>query len=428
LRILNNRTSTHENGGGAKIKLTINEKILLHLLENHRARDEREAPQSITQRGIADSVGIRWNHVPRAVTKLKKLDYVFERLSHIEGKTRRQKAYFLTDEGLLSARNLRERVMDWDVYLVQPDGQRTKIRLSKVNSVLKSQFSPLRLIACLSDEGIIDAEELLEDPSEAQPIPSPRVFFVSGEIAWPDQLVGREPEIKKLTEWLSGTENGTAVIYGSIGIGKSALMAQIVQDFKGKKHIFWYQMAEGDTQRDILEQMSEFLVKIGNLKLSSYLNSHDTVSLSQALKLLEKDISGLKVLCAFDNYYKAGEDVVDLFSGLSTIASKSGSLKLLINAMDTTPFYCRFYDKGDVKRRKIAEMTLKGLDMESCKLLLEAPKIEHDALRKIHLITRGHPLTLLLIKRGDVNSLKRIKGFSRQEASLLLYLKGVETG
>lgn len=423
---MNNRTSTHENEGGAKIKLTINEKILLHLLENHRARDEREAPQSITQRGIADSVGIRWNHVPRAVTKLKKLDYVFERLSHIEGKTRRQKAYFLTDEGLLSARNLRERVMDWDVYLVQPDGQRIKIRLSKVNSVLKTQFSPMRLISCISDEGVINAEELLEGPSEVPPTPAPRVFHVSGEIAWPEELVGREPEIKKMTDWLSGTEYGTAVIYGSIGVGKSALMAKIVQDFRGQKHTFWFQMAEGNTQRDILGQLSEFLVKIGNSQLSSYLNTNDNVSLSQALKLVGKDISGHEVLFAFDNYYKAGEDVVDLFSGLSNMASKSGSLKLLINAMDTTPFYCRFYDKGDLKKRKIAEMTLKGLDMESCKLLLEAPKIEHDSLRKIHLMTRGHPLTLLLMRRGDVNSLKRIKGFSRQEASLLLYLKGVE--
>ena len=424
---MHNSNSTRENGGGAKIRLTINEKILLHLLENNRARDEREAPQSVTQRGIADSVGIRWNHVPRAVTKLKKLDYVFERLSHIVGKTRRQKAYFLTDEGLLSARNLRERVMDGDVYLVQPDGQRVKMRLSKVNSVLKSQFSPMRLIACISDEGVINAEELLEGPSKAPPTPAPRVFFVSGEIAWPEELVGREPEIKKLTDWLSGTEYGTAVIYGSIGIGQSALMAHIVQDFRERKHTFWYQMSEGDSQGDIIEKMSEFLVNIGNSRLSSYLNSQDTVSLSQTLKLLEKDISGREVLCAFDNYFKAGEDVVDLFSGLSNMALKSGSLKLIINAMDTTPFYCRFYDKGDLKKRKIAEMTLKGLDMESSKVLLEVPKIEHDALRKIHLMTRGHPLTLLLIKRGDVNSLKRIKGFSRQEASLLLYLKGVES-
>ncbi len=132
------------------------------------------------------------------------------------------------------------------------------------------------------------------------------------------------------------------------------------------------------------------------------------------------------MIIAFDNYFKVGEDIIDFFSGLSNLAARNESLKVIINAMDTTPFYCRFYDKSEVQNKKIAELTLKGLDMESCKQLLEAPNIDNDALRKIYLMTRGHPLTIELIKRGDVNSLKRIKGFSRQEASLLLYLKGVE--
>jgi hypothetical protein len=65
--------------------------------------------------------------------------------------------------------------------------------------------------------------------------------------------------------------------------------------------------------------------------------------------------------------------------------------------------------------------------MEATKEMLGTPDIDYDALKKIHLMTRGHPLTIELIKKGDVNSLKRIKGFSRQEASLLLYLKTVET-
>ena len=67
-----------------------------------------------------------------------------------------------------------------------------------------------------------------------------------------------------------------------------------------------------------------------------------------------------------------------------------------------------------------------GLDREGTKQLLGNENIDDDALKKIHLMTRGNPLTIELIKLGDVMSLKRIKGFSRQEASLLLYLKGVE--
>ena len=101
-------------------------------------------------------------------------------------------------------------------------------------------------------------------------------------------------------------------------------------------------------------------------------------------------------------------------------------VKIMISARETTPFFCRFYGKHDVNKKGIVELTVKGLDMEGCKQLLETPNIDDDALKKIFLMTHGHPLSIDLIKRGDVNSLKRIKGFSRQEASLLLYLKGVE--
>jgi hypothetical protein len=120
------------------------------------------------------------------------------------------------------------------------------------------------------------------------------------------------------------------------------------------------------------------------------------------------------------------EEVKDFFSHLTELSLKNDGFKIMFTEMDTTPFYCRFYDKKNIGRKKIAEITLKGLDMEGCKRLLGKPKIENDSLRKIFLLTRGHPLSIELIKEGDVNSLKKIKGFSRQEASLLLYLKDVE--
>ncbi|UCF09124.1 MAG: AAA family ATPase [Thermoplasmata archaeon] len=364
--------------------------------------------------------------MPRAMNRLKKMDYVFERLSHIEGKTRRQKAYFLTEEGMLSARNLRERVMDWDVFLKNVDGQIVKMKLFKVNSSLKTQFSPLRLVMSLSDEDIIHASSLLQDVEDEPVRKAPAQFFVAGEISWPKEFIGREKERAKISKWLSGNEPNTVVIYGSIGIGKSALMADVLRDFKDERHIFWYQMSDADTVGDILAKLSEFISQMGDLSLSSYLDSHDEPGLPEAAKVADKALRGKEVILAFDNYFNASEDVVDLFSYLCNMASKAKNLKLMLNAMDTTPFYCRFYDKSEVGARKIAEITIKGLDMEGSRQLLETPNIDPDALRKIHLMTRGHPLTLMLMKKGDVNSLKRIKGFTRQEASLLLYLKTVE--
>ena len=415
-----------DNKKGGKFRLTINEKILLHLLANYKFRDRREAPQAVTQKGIAESVHIRWNHVPRAMAKLMEMDYVFEKFSHIEGKTRRQKTYYLTDEGMLSAKNLREKILGWEVHLKRLDGQIVKLKLSKVNSALKKNFSPLELYMSLSEDGIIDEKGLLHGLDEEAVEKVSKTFLAVGEISWPKEFIDREMEIKDIQNWIDGDKYRTIVIYGSIGIGKSALMTEILQRYKDKKHIFWYQMSEHDSGRDILVRLSEFLEELGKSSLSEYLAAHQTIELGEAERIIEKSLKGVGAILSFDNYFKVSEGVADLFSMLSDLATKSESLKLMINAMDTTPFYCRFYDKSEVQKKKIAELTIKGLSMDGCKQLLEAPNIDDDALKKIHLMTRGHPLTIELIKLGDVNSLKRIKGFSRQEASLLLYLKGVE--
>ncbi|UCE74514.1 MAG: hypothetical protein JSV56_02095 [Methanomassiliicoccales archaeon] len=410
----------------AKLRLTINDKILLYLLDNLQSKNKREAPLSITQKGIAEGVRIRWNHVPRAMLKLKNLDYVFEEISHIEGKTRRQKVYYLTDEGMLSARNLREKLLGWKIRLKRVDGQVLKIKLSEVNSSLKTNFSLLQLYHFISEDGMIDAEELAMGAQEEVSKKVEKIFFVKGEISWPKELISRELELKTLQDWIEGDEFRTIVIYGSVGIGKSALMAEIIRRYRNNKNIFWYRLSEKETQRDVLVQLSEFFSKLKKTTLASYLKDHQKIELKEIIRIIDRSLRGSEIIIAFDNYYEVSEDVADLFSGLCDLAAKNKALKIIISARDTTPFYCRFYDKREVKKKKIAELSIKGLDKEGIKRLLEAPNIDEDALKKIHLMTRGHPLTIELIKAGDVNSLKRVKGFSRQEASLLLYLKGVE--
>jgi hypothetical protein len=399
----------------------------LHLLNYLQSKNKREAPFPITQKGIAEGVGIRWNHVPRAMGKLKKLGFISEEMSHIEGKTRRQKAYFLTDEGMLHARNLRERILSWNVRLKKTDGQVISCKLSEINSKLKTNLSPLDLYMNISEKGEIIQDNLVSDTPKEKKETTSKMFYVKGEISWIDDLVGRGSEIKTLSDWINSATINTVVIYGSVGIGKSVLLGEMIKRFRDKKNIFWYKMSESDSQSDIVNSLSEFLMQFNKPALSSYVKDHDKIVLAEVLRILDKEISDTETILTFDNYFSVSEEVADFFSGLCVLASRYRNIKLLIGARDTTPFYCRFYDKNELKKKKIAELTLKGLDEEGIKLLLDAPNIEKDALRKIHLMTRGHPLAIELIKKGDVNSLKRVKGFSRQEASLLLYLKGVES-
>lgn len=419
--------SSEDKNNKSQFKLTINDKILLHLLNFLQSKSKREAPFPITQKGIAEGVGIRWNHVPRAMGKLKKMGYISEEISHIEGKTRRQKAYFLTDDGMLHARNLREKILTWKVYLKKTDGQIISCKLSEINSRLKTNLSPLKIYMNISDEGEILEEDLISGAQKDKKETTTKTFFAKGEISWIDDLIGRGTEVTTISDWINSATVSTVVIYGSVGIGKSVLLAEIIKRFRERKNIFWYEMSESDSQLDIVNSLSEFLMELKNQTLDTYIKEHDKIELVEVLRILDKGLSDSQTILVFDNYFQVSEEVADFFSGLCVLASKYRNIKLLLGAMDTTPFYCRFYDKNDVKKKRIAELTIKGLDQEGIKKMLDAPKIDDEALLKIFQMTRGHPLTIGLIKKGDVNSLKRIKGFSRQEASLLLYLKGVES-
>ena len=54
-----------------KPNFTIEEKILLHLLDFLKYRNEIVVPQSITQLGISSAVGVNRKHIPRSLKSLK---------------------------------------------------------------------------------------------------------------------------------------------------------------------------------------------------------------------------------------------------------------------------------------------------------------------------------------------------------------------
>jgi DNA-binding PadR family transcriptional regulator len=87
------------------IKLTVKQKIFIHLLAYTRFIHEFEVPIELTQQGIADTWQIPRTHVTLALIELRREGYVQERRGHVQGLARKRKVYFLTDEGLERARN-----------------------------------------------------------------------------------------------------------------------------------------------------------------------------------------------------------------------------------------------------------------------------------------------------------------------------------
>ncbi|MBI5000069.1 MAG: hypothetical protein HZB92_00865 [Euryarchaeota archaeon] len=96
------------------------EKIVSHLAPLSRLAGSYLQPRLVTQDGVAQSVGIARNHVPRAVIDLMRRGYVFARKARVDGCSRKRTCYFLTDEGRVVANGLGKRALAPKTLSVAP--------------------------------------------------------------------------------------------------------------------------------------------------------------------------------------------------------------------------------------------------------------------------------------------------------------------
>jgi DNA-binding MarR family transcriptional regulator len=103
-------------------KLTIDKRILLHLMELGHTGSDFEIPWEAVQDGIAQCINIRRDNVPRTMKRLKEEDLVYEVLKRIKGQPRKRKAYFLTPKGVDYATGIWNELAIGRVILTLRDG------------------------------------------------------------------------------------------------------------------------------------------------------------------------------------------------------------------------------------------------------------------------------------------------------------------
>lgn len=142
------------------VRLTNEEKVMLHLMAYHRYRDATEAPTEVTQEGMRKSLGITQSHVSYAVKSLKERGDVEEVLSHVKGVKRRRKAYWLTRSGYSRGKGLHERLASTKVMIINKEGRSKTVELGKAQGVTGT--SMLRLTEMVGDSNTIDLRVLEE--------------------------------------------------------------------------------------------------------------------------------------------------------------------------------------------------------------------------------------------------------------------------
>lgn len=143
---------------GSKVLMTVNERVSIHLLRFYRYAEEFEVPFDLTQYGIAHYIGIQQKHVPRAMKKLIDDNIVEERVSHIKKSPRKQKVYFLTQEGFGFANNLKERFLAASIRFQTEIEVYDEITMGNAMERLGEDTTILDIILNLSEDNIIDPE------------------------------------------------------------------------------------------------------------------------------------------------------------------------------------------------------------------------------------------------------------------------------
>ncbi len=375
------------------LKLTSKDKVLLHLKGYWRHRGDGEYPIALTQKGISEMTGVRLSHVPRTLKGMVSRDLVNEVKAHVQGESRRYKVYLLTEKGILEADRLLDRVEDRKVVVDGVEG--------RIGALLKAEkdIYKLRLLMRLAGE---DISSLKTKP------------MVVGSFPKISDFVNRKDELAHLNEMLSEPKSKVMVIYGSHGYGSSALAAKFAEEASSKWSICWVQV-----KNDLSKMTAVFTAVLNGLVPKT---EGEKIKIEKPEDLLNA-FQGKKVILVTDGYFDVSDEVVEFFNGLVSNIRDTEDFKLLVTAREDTPSYNRFYTILDIHDGVVGEVHIRGLDKEHCKLVLDTPEIEPDALQRLFLFTRGCPKTLKLLASENEQELREKTKFSPEEIKLMMFLK-----
>ncbi|MCI4371831.1 MAG: ATP-binding protein, partial [Thermoplasmata archaeon] len=352
--------------------------VLVHL---HAFWNVPEPGREATQAGIAEGARLLRSHVPRTLRGLQEEGLADTREARLRGHRRKVRLYVLTEAGVRRARQLLGEI---DGRPIEVDGRSTT--LGEARKTLG-----LTALAALA---AIDAHGQLR----------PRVTDLERPT-----LLQREEDLAALRRWLLGGA-AVAVVYGSKGIGKTALGWAFAETVPKS---LWVEIEPGAD----LEGLSTSLASATGVRADA---PDEPESVAQAI--VEVHARGTRLL-VIDGYGDVAEPVVDAFRAFVRSARGTGT-KLLVLAQESTPAYCRFYSKKDVDGGHVTERHLRGLDIVGCRTMLANPNIEEEALRRVYLLTKGIPLVLRAIREGDEATLHSHSRFTNAEIRLLLYSGG----
>ena len=367
-------------------RLTVKERILLHLFDYNRFVEEYEVPEAATQSGLAEGVGIRVHHVSQYVKPLIEEELVEGDTRHIQGGSRRRKVYFLTPAGQHRVASLRAAVLDQEVPFRRASGEQVSFPLTRIYQQERRGTRLIELLRELDSSGYVG-----ERPSTT----ATGVVDLSQEAPPIERFHGRKDELKAVLQVVG--QIPALVVSGMAGIGKTTLGSQVCKELRGRRSLLWRRVRPWDTSRSLGLHVAAFLGQTGRPGLGRYLTAAGAKELTRVEEILSVDFQGVKSLLIFDDVHTASEDA-NLFLELlyGVMKSQKGNSVLLLSR--TLP---GFYSRRDVDvDATVLEIPLTPLDSESARAILGDAGVSEARSDRLIELSGGSPLFLKILARS----------------------------
>ncbi|MCJ2530903.1 MAG: AAA family ATPase [Candidatus Thermoplasmatota archaeon] len=375
-----------------KFFFSIRERILLHLSEYGIYENEMEAPDELTQFGIAEVVLAGRSTCSKILQEMEERGLLYGRRAHVPSGKIRRTVYFLTPRGQMEAQKIRQRVEETTVKVLRPSGELQRLRVTDIPRELPIH-SRLVDVVCHIRRGVLDEPTFVKAMSSRRK----KVAYL-GAMPRLRHFFGRAKEQETLREWYKAPRGRILVLHGLPGVGKTTLAAKFVTDLREDTNVFWYRFREWSTLRSVVHDVGEFLAHLGKKELLMYVETHEHLDIPEVLFLLEKNLQGIDALLVFDDYERA-EGLDGHFAAWKDFLEKAEGPRLLVLSR-VVP---KFYDPRDVRvKRLVREVRLGGLDRGGATTLLALKNIPESAVPAILKATKGHPLFLELMQGPDV--------------------------
>ncbi len=359
--------------------VTVGERILVHLSGFLRHADAYECPVEMTQDGIAAALAISRAHAALELKRLRTTGRVGERMAHVANARSRRKVYDLTTAGQEIARRMRDHARARTLVLVAPEGVRRDVLGTEA-------IEALRRAGLRESEAV---QRVLASDRVEIPRPEPQKVATSPGRSF----FGREVERHALKEWLAADPGPVAVVIGVAGIGKSALVAKLLETEPRPTYV--RRVYAHDDAHGLLSSFADFLSRQGRRRLKAVLvrPAYDPV---EAIAVLREDLQGCVV--AIDDLHAC--PAADTL--LRSLLERPPEAKILV-ASRTQP---AFYEPPDLLRGRVVEVRLEGLDPSAAGELLafRGAALPPDVTRRVIAATRGHPLALELFAASGLDA------------------------